>query len=641
MNFNENLKALDKCIMSNDKAQFEILMSELQPKYKSNSIESIELILKQLQFNFMYEFNFKKLEGQFAEKKEQIIKYGSIVQRIRLYSNLGVIKTQLSETEEALDAYNKALELCTVEETNRLLMGINSNIGAIYNDIGDHGKALKHLILAYNYSQLYNQHENRAIYRILTNIGTSYMSINEYSKAINYFTIALDTVSVYDLSVPLPLLYNNITSAYILNGELQKAKEYLDKFEQIEFETHSHFHIVHNRNQGSYLLHIGNYKEAFDQLISMVEQVKQRENIKDQLQYFSLIMECCLELNDYDTFKTYLNMVDEKIGTNMSMKFTELRIRYYQETGDIQKALDCSKEYNEYLIKKQTEVMAFALEDITSALSENHDCIAISAYQDKLQELKYLNYVLEEDKSMLLGNLSSLKEEKELRDKMISIIIHDVRGPIGNANQLLSLIPDIEYESERTVIMQSISDSMQNTHKLTDDLINWAREVISGLESSIMDVRIHDCIQEIAKLFRDQLQSKNISINNTISSDVTIKGDLRSLKTVFRNIIQNAIKYSTQGSTITLSESIQPDKLVFSISDTGVGMSKDKAEHLFDSSNVSTLGTNGEQGTGIGMLLIKELVTKNNGSIRCLSAQDQGTTFELSFPLKSNYTSLE
>ncbi|MBN2829071.1 MAG: hypothetical protein JXR56_01990 [Candidatus Cloacimonetes bacterium] len=632
MQFKDDLKLLDDYTRTKNKAEFDKLIGRLRDLYTSDGIEKVELILKQLTFDFTFEYNFKKLEPQFEEVESVILEYGNQLQKIRFLSNQGIIKTQLHKLDAALNCHKKALEYCTGPETNNFLMGIQSNIGAIFNMYSNFREALKHFLQAYIYSQKYNQNELNFIYRLLTNIGVTYLALNDNTNAIYYFNTALETVLDNDVSVPLSLLYNNLALAYINNSDFENAQICLDKFNSLPFDKPKHFEITHNRVLGEFYFCQGMYREALDTMLKYIDDVKSEEQRKEQFEYSLTIAKCYLKLGDAKEAKAYLDNLDKLDNSLTNLKLLDLKADYYKLTGDFKTALDYARKQNLILSKSYNELQNSSVEDLTNMLRSNQDNIAVSAYQEKLMELNYLNYELNGQKDLLLSNLNTLKEEKALRDKMISIITHDVRGPIGNASQLLNMLSIIETPEEKEEIILSLTEAVTNTYTLTDNLVSWARDVISGIDESLTNINVYQCVEELKELYKTQLNNKSIRILNNLSYNSIIKGEIMSINTIFRNVIQNAIKYSFPNSSITISDEAKDKQISFFIKDSGIGMTPEKVDSLFDSSSFSTMGTEQEKGTGLGLLLVKELVHKNSGSIVCSSEPDKGTVFEITFP---------
>ncbi len=650
MSFKQEKKELKQYIATQDKSAFKNLMLELKSKYTLPSKEGIDLILLQLHSDFVFTYDFKSLEIT-AEKSIDIVRdFGEQEQKVRFFSNLGIIKSQLSKLDESLHYYQEALRNCTSEDTNELLMDVHSNIAVIYKNRAEYRKALWHLMQAYTFSNKYNQDESPLFYRILTNIGVTYMALSNFDQAIHYFLMAIDTISEPDKSKLLPLIFNNLASCHILMNEPENAKEYLDRFDkqfnelQPNFKLsetsinsyYLHYSFANTRIKSSYLYTLEKYQEALDLLMSVLELVESKESNHERLNFYQMIMSCSMKLEDYDTVKKYLDLSDTLTDDKFHMNLPDLRISYYKAIGEFEQALEWSTNYNEFLKKSRTDAYATSIEDINSTLNESNDSIALSAYQEKLNELKYLNYELAHDKALLINNLANLKEEKSIRDKLISIITHDIRGPMGIVDQMLQLIdkPDDFYHDD--VVLINIKETVSKTYKLTEDLVGWSKEVISGLERSKEEIYLFDCFEEIINFFKKRLKDKGVFIENSIASNSTITAEYISLKTIFRNIVQNAIKYSTESGKIVVSEERDVQSLILTIKDSGVGMPQEKADTIFELVSDSIIGTANEKGVGMGMVLVKELVNKQSGSIQCFSEVGKGTRFEITFPLGNN-----
>jgi signal transduction histidine kinase len=140
-------------------------------------------------------------------------------------------------------------------------------------------------------------------------------------------------------------------------------------------------------------------------------------------------------------------------------------------------------------------------------------------------------------------------------------------------------------------------------------------------------------IDELSQLFTENLRIKNIDLINSIPENLCIEMDLNHFKIVFRNLISNAIKFTHEGGKITLEGETSDDKTVIRVRDNGVGISEDNVKKIWDyKQHLSTFGTNAEKGTGLGLMLCKEMVEKNEGAIWVESAKNKGTTFNITLP---------
>lgn len=228
-----------------------------------------------------------------------------------------------------------------------------------------------------------------------------------------------------------------------------------------------------------------------------------------------------------------------------------------------------------------------------------------------------------------------LKSTLKNRDKLFSIIAHDLRGPIHNLIPMLEMYSDITPENyEKGLdLIADIKKSVQNTADLLDNLLSWARIQSKTLNFSTTSFILIDVVNEIVTLYSSMADFKKITIEVNICKDITVEDDINSARLVIRNIVNNALKYTPNGGKIIIEAYYERENVLIKISDTGVGMSEEMINNFYDSKLFeSTYGTKNEKGTGLGLALCKDTIENNEGSIDVYSKPGEGTRFE--FTLK-------
>ncbi|HAN78976.1 MAG TPA: hypothetical protein DCQ31_15030 [Bacteroidales bacterium] len=234
------------------------------------------------------------------------------------------------------------------------------------------------------------------------------------------------------------------------------------------------------------------------------------------------------------------------------------------------------------------------------------------------------------NQNLLLAELNATK------DKFFSIIAHDLRSPfsslLGFSDQLVQNHKKYD-DAKRERMLQIVNQSARNTFSLLDNLLTWARSQSGKIVPKKERIDLKISINKVIGLLNENAQNKQISIVNSIPDEVFIATDKNMLETVIRNLISNAIKFTPQKGEVTVSVAKQPSAYEISVSDTGTGMEKEVLETLFKIGSTKSLnGTDGERGTGLGLILCKEFVEKNGGTITVESVVEIGSTFKFSIP---------
>lgn len=230
-------------------------------------------------------------------------------------------------------------------------------------------------------------------------------------------------------------------------------------------------------------------------------------------------------------------------------------------------------------------------------------------------------------------NLESLND---LKDKMLSIISHDVRSPLAQLKSLLEIVTTTDMDKAQSdYLFAQVAKNVDETQNLLDTLVTWASVQVKGEDNPIKqeNIVLKSIITTESGLFSRQLAQKQLNLTCTISPTLHVLSDENILSLVIRNLLSNAIKFTNLRGEITLSAEKEGSFVVLSVKDTGVGISAERLENLLKSGkNISTRGTFKEKGSGLGLLLCKEFIEKSGGKLRIESELNKGTTFYVYIP---------
>jgi PAS domain S-box-containing protein len=311
-------------------------------------------------------------------------------------------------------------------------------------------------------------------------------------------------------------------------------------------------------------------------------------------------------------------------------------------------AEEVSPEERESFLKIDKQVLEDGIENI------NEEALTIRGGETRTISTRKTRFIDADGKKYLVGVIhditkrkkseDSLKEsEKQLKelnttkDKLFSIIAHDLRSPfnsiIGFSELLTVNSTDLEPE-EKEKFCSIINVAAKNTLILLDNLLNWAKSQTGQLHFNPEKALFSAVIQEIITLKKSLAKAKNITLEYSLSDEIEVYADINMLKTVLRNLISNAIKFTELGGNIRVLATLKDQHVEITISDDGIGMNEEKCIELFKiASNTTTIGTANENGSGLGLVLCKEFVEKNNGTIWVKSKEGKGSDFKFTLPL--------
>lgn len=253
-----------------------------------------------------------------------------------------------------------------------------------------------------------------------------------------------------------------------------------------------------------------------------------------------------------------------------------------------------------------------------------------------INQKKNLEQIVKERTAEINSQNLQLNTLHATKDKFFSIISHDLRGPLHSLTSFSSLLLHHANElskEEIQMVSQNLDKSLKNLFPLLDNLFEWSRSQNGMLEFTPDMLNLTEILQQCKQLLDGQAEQKNIRIINKAEQPLAVFANKNLLTSVFRNLISNAIKFTPSEGTITLDASLQGKEIVVTICDTGVGMTKEAQQKLFQLGIMhTTIGTAKEKGTGLGLILCKDFVEKSGGRIWVESEAGKGTTFFVSIP---------
>ena len=383
--------------------------------------------------------------------------------------------------------------------------------------------------------------------------------------------------------------------------------------------------------------------------IELKEQIDELKKQNEILRIQSLV------LNEKEY---YFNSILNNIGDPVFVKDEQSRLIYVNDAFSsifnltrediIGKTLaeDVTPEEQEIFLRIDKQVLNDGIENI------NEETLTIRGGKTRIISTRKTRLIDASGKKYLIGvihdisdrkktevslkkNEERLKELNSTKDKLFSIIAHDLRSPFDNIIGLTELILDnsINYEESKKYI-KILNTNAKNTLILLDNLLNWAKSQTGQLSYKPEKLLLSNVIKEIIALNILHADNKSIAINYSPSEEIIVFADENMLRTVLRNLISNAIKFTNINGTINILTTLKGNFAEVTISDNGIGMNENKRKLLFKIiSNQTTQGTANENGSGLGLVLCKEFVQKNKGEIVVESKEGKGSTFKFTLPL--------
>jgi len=231
---------------------------------------------------------------------------------------------------------------------------------------------------------------------------------------------------------------------------------------------------------------------------------------------------------------------------------------------------------------------------------------------------------------------ATLEKLNATKDKLFSVIAHDLRSPFNSILGLTELILDDEYNYDTVKskeLVSQIHSSAKNTFTLTENLLSWAKSQTGQLKFEPKSISLEEIVDEVIGIVNPPAKFKNITVNCSQVSDIEVYADRNMLKSILYNLICNAIKFTHENGTVSVFAEKEESRVKIVVSDNGVGIEQETKSKLFHIDLGSTNGTASEEGSGLGLLLCKEFVQKHGGSIWVKSELGKGSHFYFTIPV--------
>jgi signal transduction histidine kinase len=273
--------------------------------------------------------------------------------------------------------------------------------------------------------------------------------------------------------------------------------------------------------------------------------------------------------------------------------------------------------------------------DITPRVLERSIRYALR-HQRVLNDLKLSAEELQHLNGQLSASEAELTEMNKTKDKFFSIISHNLKTPftslLGFSELLACCIDELSNEQVREA-SQRIYQSGKNVYRLLDNLLQWSRLQAGRMVCTPVPVQVREMVERVFVLYRDMADQKHVTLRNATGECDSVIADSTMLQSVIENLVSNALKFTPSGGSIEVASALDDSGMHISVTDTGVGMDESDISKLFVlDGHHSTLGTDSEEGTGLGLIICHELIRRHHGDIQVASVRGCGATFTIHLP---------
>ncbi len=551
------------------------------------------------------------------------------------YLSKGVSLESKGRYPEALNCHLQTLRLS--EELNLEGLGGNAynNIGIVYSDMGDPKNAIVNFRRSL-YIMMKQQDADVASLGSLINIGEAYKQLKNTDSGIYYNARALSIARKAHDSATIATALYNIGEAYIFAKTYDSALVFLQQSLAIAAAINDEGGMAYAYSSlGAACYHLGRYAESVAYAQKSLDRSKELGIYEITKETYNVLYLNFEKQAQYDKALHFRNL-EIALADSLSTADKDKQIKELQATYDLEKKQQQVDLLNKERTAQQRVINRNKLIGMLgAALFLLLAVFTLQLYKNNRIKKKLNSQLAQQNKETLETN-QQLEEVNNMKNKLFSIVGHDLRGPIGSLSGMLELLnSDALSEEETHYFLTEISSSLTATRHLLNNLLYWAKSQMEGMQINATPFNVAKVIGQNIELAQNRTKEKGITLQWEEGSMIAENAcaDEMMIDLVIRNLVENAIKFCRKGDRIHLSATKENDFIKIAVSDTGQGIPADSQEKLFNKLIThTTFGTAQEKGSGLGLLLCKELVEKNGGAIGFTSTAGEGSIFYFTVP---------
>lgn len=543
---------------------------------------------------YVYLGSYEEALKYFEDAREIVEQGGSTEDLALILINSGVVLNKCNNYRQAHDYYMRALDLSKEIENPTLISNCLINIGTNYSSLGRHDKGLEYVEEGWEMKKEIG--DPKAISNCLVHMAEILSMMEEYDRASSLFLEAIPVKEELGDIEALARCYQGLAGISIVRGKYFEASTRADQALEYATEISSLEHLITC------------YGIKRDIAVA-------RQDFKSAFDY------------EYLHNKYHDSVMDEN-NTKAAM---EMEFRYRSRALEKENNnLKIQSELSAQLMKKKNALMQ-SIAGITILLAA---LLILGVYFFRRMRLSSMK--LEEKNLVITRQNMELDNMNRSKDRMMSIIAHDLRGTMGNQITAIDVLHRVEVSGnknfDRKRLMSNLKNSASYSLELLENLLHWSRLEENSNHFNPEDIKLDTIVTGCMAVFNESALIKNVVVQKQVEEGIFVKGDRIMLEAIIRNLLSNAIKFTESGGSINILVEQEGERVKVEIADTGIGMTDSQIDKVLNNGGYTSRGTANEKGAGIGMTLVREFTAMHKGSLNIKSQPGEGTTITLSFP---------
>ena len=557
------------------------------------------------------------------------------------YYNIGHVYWSQSYYPIALIYLNRALMNFSKKDKNSIAK-CYTTIGRIYSDLHNYTEAQHYLDSAEKYAQ----GDLVQIADVTSERSLVYRRQGKFPEALTEAKKALQLNQQVNDIKDAAVLYERICVVFNKTGKYKEALAYADTAYQLSFKVHNkRLRATTGVEYAQIYNSLGDYEKAIPAALKagdLADSIGVVDVISGAYNALIASYEGKHDLKTAMFYQKRYNKMQDSLSTFNKNKNTELIKEFFaldKRLGDME-ALERADQQHQAMMKLQrTTIITLAVSLLVVVILLSVTYYSYRQRTKLSEQLRIQHDDLLQQKQLIEAQSADLEMLGGIKDKLLAVIAHDLRTPLANLRNITDMF-GMDYFSNEEIhtLMQEINPMVKSAELTLSNLLEWAGSNFKGRKTNAAGLDIFLMGVELEEIFGHALQKKSIEFQNMANPGQSVFADENHIKVVLRNLFSNAIKFTEPNGRVILSSEIKEEKILICVEDTGKGMSVDELEKLFSiQTHFSQRGTAGETGTGIGLILCKELIELNGGELWIVSTPGKGSKFFFSLPLNSAY----
>lgn len=599
------------------------------------------------------------------------------------YYTKGSIYCEKGRFDKSLSSLRTALQYFENLKDTSLISALHNDIGYTLTYGSSQVEGITHFLKSLELAEKTN--DTSLIADVSTNLAYYFATTDDLENAYKYFERSLIKTNELGDSLNSLIAYADMANTFLAMGKPEDAKAYIDTAQNFKpamlspydkatvFSIFADFHLESGDPERAelYLLELGtllnkhkyplqiayyqrqvglqyyqqeNYQKALSYFNSSITLYNSMNAVEGMVELYQYKAECYAKLSDFKNAYTFSHLSD---SVRKSFHYSEIS----QLLAEREKEIELSRqiERNQILNKlealemksKLTNVFIVSILLIISFTIAIYSALRLKRKNLILEKLNERNLQqqtkLEENLKVLNENKLQLTASNVTKDRLFSIIGHDLRGPLS----AISSLSDIYLQDDKNFankeiqpVFEGLKSAADYGFNILENLLQWSLSNTGDLVANPELIEPVKLLNDVISGIRHLIEQKELKLKMNFAEECIVFADPNMVSTIIRNLIHNAIKFSHKNGQIILQCSMTSNEAIIRIEDQGIGMSEEARESILSKSDFdSRFGTNNEKGSGLGLVLCKEFIRQNNGKFWVTSEENKGSAFSFSLPL--------